>query len=75
MGKGSRERLKGKLAHLNDEPSETGSAEPLRDSSTLCWSEARLKNALDRDFTVNALMYDPFSRIVFDYTNGIEDCR
>lgn len=39
------------------------------------WCNARMQNALERDFTVNALMYDPFSRIVFDYTNGIKDCR
>lgn len=29
---------------------------------------------LRRDFTVNALMYDPFSQLLFDYTGGLADC-
>jgi hypothetical protein len=41
----------------------------------LLWSDARKQNALARDFTVNALMYDPFSRVIFDYTGGVLDCR
>lgn len=39
------------------------------------WCIARRRNALDRDFTINSMMYDPFSRIVFDYTSGFKHCR
>lgn len=39
------------------------------------WSMARRQNALKRDFTVNALLYDPFTRILFDYVGGVEDCQ
>lgn len=42
---------------------------------SLLWKTARQQNAKSRDFTVNALMYDPFSRIIFDYTDGVADCR
>eukprot|EP01026_Neomeris_dumetosa_P001115 TRINITY_DN102767_c0_g1_i1.p1 TRINITY_DN102767_c0_g1~~TRINITY_DN102767_c0_g1_i1.p1 ORF type:complete len:247 (-),score=19.95 TRINITY_DN102767_c0_g1_i1:12-752(-) len=35
------------------------------------WSKSRENNALVRDFTVNALIYDPFSRLLFDYVGGI----
>ncbi len=28
-----------------------------------------------RDFTVNALMYDPFSHLLFDYVGGMQDCQ
>lgn len=38
------------------------------------WSDARQANARSRDFTVNALMLDPFSLLVYDYTGGIKDC-
>lgn len=27
-----------------------------------------------RDFTVNAIMYDPFSHLLFDYVGGVADC-
>lgn len=27
-----------------------------------------------RDFTLNALMYDPFSHLLFDYVGGVSDC-
>lgn len=73
--KGSKKSFKRKAGHHNFEASEQGLEDTLIDSSLLSWSAAREKNALDRDFTVNSLMYDPFSRIVFDYTNGIQDCR
>lgn len=41
----------------------------------LLWKVARQQNAEARDFTVNALMYDPFSRIIFDYTDGVTDLK
>ena len=75
FGNGPKKRSKGKLGRHDIEVSEDGSDDPFIDSNLLSWSTAREKNALDRDFTVNSLMYDPFSRIVFDYTNGIQDCR
>lgn len=27
-----------------------------------------------RDFTINALMYDPFNHLLFDATGGMADC-
>ena len=38
------------------------------------WADARRENSIKRDFTVNALLYDPFSRILFDYAGGVADC-
>ncbi|CAK0736587.1 hypothetical protein CVIRNUC_000770 [Coccomyxa viridis] len=38
------------------------------------WSDARRANATSRDFTVNALMLDPFGLLVHDYTGGVRDC-
>ena len=29
----------------------------------------------ERDFTVNALMYDPCSGLIFDYVGGVVDCE
>jgi len=39
------------------------------------WAMARRENAIKRDFTMNALLYDPFTRILFDYVGGVEDCE
>lgn len=39
------------------------------------WAMARRENAMKRDFTMNALLYDPFTRILFDYVGGVEDCE
>ncbi|BAT73149.1 uncharacterized protein HKW66_Vig0013880 [Vigna angularis] len=33
----------------------------------------RWRNCLNRDFTINGLMYDPYARIVYDYMGGMED--
>ena len=33
------------------------------------------ENAASRDFTVNALFYDPFSRLLLDYVGGMRDCK
>jgi len=46
---------------------------PPRDAAGLSWAAARAHNALMRDFTVNALIYDPFSELVFDYAGGWKD--
>ncbi|CAA6667834.1 unnamed protein product [Spirodela intermedia] len=35
----------------------------------------RWRNCLARDFTINGLMYDPYSNIVYDYTGGMEDIK
>ncbi|KAM4120224.1 hypothetical protein ACJW30_03G115900 [Castanea mollissima] len=35
----------------------------------------RWRNCLQRDFTINGLMYDPYTKIVFDYMGGMEDIR
>eukprot|EP00887_Chlorella_sp_A99_P000557 scaffold17.g557.t1 len=39
------------------------------------WAAARRDNANRRDFTVNALLYDPFSRLLFDYVGATPDCE
>lgn len=38
------------------------------------WSSVWRQNVLQRDFTVNALVYDPFSQLLFDYAGGVADC-
>uniref|UniRef100_A0A7C8ZC02 Polynucleotide adenylyltransferase n=3 Tax=Opuntia streptacantha TaxID=393608 RepID=A0A7C8ZC02_OPUST len=35
----------------------------------------RWRNCVQRDFTINGLMFDPFSKIVYDYIGGIEDIK
>ncbi|XP_031736295.1 uncharacterized protein LOC101208304 isoform X1 [Cucumis sativus] len=35
----------------------------------------RWKNCLQRDFTINGLMYDPYNNVVYDYLGGMEDIR
>ncbi|KAL2903736.1 Poly(A) polymerase I [Bienertia sinuspersici] len=35
----------------------------------------RWKNCIQRDFTINGLMFDPYSKIVYDYIGGIEDIK
>ncbi|CAO2818766.1 unnamed protein product [Amaranthus hypochondriacus] len=37
--------------------------------------EVRWRNCMQRDFTVNGLMFDPFARLVFDYLGGLEDIK
>ena len=39
------------------------------------WSQARRNNQLARDFTVNSLMYDPFTRLLYDSAGGVHDCH
>ena len=41
---------------------------------TNSWAEVWQHNMQERDFTVNAMMYDPFSRLLFDYMGGMADC-
>lgn len=47
----------------------------LGDSMAGNWSTARLQNASKRDFTVNGMLYEPFSRVLFDYFDGVGDCE
>ncbi|XP_024929047.3 uncharacterized protein LOC107417975 isoform X3 [Ziziphus jujuba] len=35
----------------------------------------RWRNCLQRDFTINGLMFDPYERIVYDYLGGMEDIK
>nr|ADN33864.1 poly(A) polymerase [Cucumis melo subsp. melo] len=35
----------------------------------------RWKNCLQRDFTINGMMYDPYNNVVYDYLGGMEDIR
>ncbi|KZV38782.1 Polynucleotide adenylyltransferase family protein [Dorcoceras hygrometricum] len=35
----------------------------------------RWRNCLQRDFTINGLMFDPYERLVYDYTGGVNDIR
>ncbi|KAL8488090.1 hypothetical protein ACS0TY_024393 [Phlomoides rotata] len=36
---------------------------------------ARWKNCLQRDFTINGLMFDPYAKLVYDYMGGVNDIR
>ncbi|XP_039064835.1 CCA-adding enzyme-like [Hibiscus syriacus] len=35
----------------------------------------RWRNCLQRDFTINGIMFDPYAMIIDDYTGGIEDIK
>ncbi|WJX47889.1 hypothetical protein P8452_34528 [Trifolium repens] len=35
----------------------------------------RWRNCLNRDFTINGFMFDPFAKIVYDYMGGMEDIK
>ncbi|KAL9294336.1 putative polynucleotide adenylyltransferase [Arabidopsis thaliana] len=35
----------------------------------------RFNNCLQRDFTINGLMFDPYAKVVYDYLGGIEDIK
>ncbi|XP_021745856.1 uncharacterized protein LOC110711744 isoform X1 [Chenopodium quinoa] len=35
----------------------------------------RWRNCIQRDFTINGLMFDPYSKLVYDYIGGIEDIK
>ncbi|MQL79376.1 hypothetical protein Taro_011799 [Colocasia esculenta] len=35
----------------------------------------RWRNCLARDFTINGLMFDPYSNLVYDYIGGMEDIK
>lgn len=39
----------------------------------LSWATAKRANAAARDFTANALLYDPFQRVLYDYVGGVPD--
>ncbi|GAB2221405.1 hypothetical protein Droror1_Dr00012581 [Drosera rotundifolia] len=36
---------------------------------------SRWKDCVRRDFTINGLIFDPFGKIVYDYTGGLEDMK
>ncbi|CAH2064798.1 unnamed protein product [Thlaspi arvense] len=50
----------------------TGSGKP-NDSNDE--DSIRFNNCLQRDFTINGLMFDPYAKVVYDYLGGIEDIR
>ena len=50
-------------------------AAAVRTDRTRLWANAMRENAASRDFTVNALFYDPFSRLLLDYVGGMRDCK
>ncbi|XP_060962627.1 uncharacterized protein LOC115702617 [Cannabis sativa] len=33
------------------------------------------RNSLKRDYTINSLFFDPFSKMIYDYANGMADLR
>uniref|UniRef100_A0A7N0UJ91 Uncharacterized protein n=1 Tax=Kalanchoe fedtschenkoi TaxID=63787 RepID=A0A7N0UJ91_KALFE len=35
----------------------------------------RWRNCLQRDFTINGLMFDPYKKLIYDYTGGIDDIK
>ncbi|OMO93750.1 hypothetical protein COLO4_16700 [Corchorus olitorius] len=35
----------------------------------------RWRNCLQRDFTINGLMFDPYERVIYDYMGGIDDIK
>jgi hypothetical protein len=35
----------------------------------------RFNNCLQRDFTINGLMFDPYAKVIYDYLGGIEDIK
>ncbi|OIT36712.1 PREDICTED: uncharacterized protein LOC109241730 isoform X1 [Nicotiana attenuata] len=35
----------------------------------------RWRNCLHRDFTINGLMFDPYSKFIYDYLGGVDDIR
>ncbi|XP_042017188.1 poly(A) polymerase I-like isoform X1 [Salvia splendens] len=35
----------------------------------------RWRNCLQRDFTINGLMFDPYAKLIYDYTGGVNDIR
>lgn len=39
------------------------------------WAAARLDNVRARDFTVNSILFDPFSALLYDYAGGFKDCQ
>ncbi|PIN05688.1 tRNA nucleotidyltransferase/poly(A) polymerase [Handroanthus impetiginosus] len=35
----------------------------------------RWRNSLQRDFTINGLIFDPYAKLVYDYMGGVDDIR
>ena len=59
--------------HSNSNATNGASLTALRHVEGPTWAAARRENASKRDFTVNGLLYDPFSRILYDYVGGVND--
>ncbi|KAH9623704.1 hypothetical protein KSS87_013418 [Heliosperma pusillum] len=57
-------RRPNKLPHLLEKPIGCNEKDNIR------W-----RNCMQRDFTINGLMFDPFARLVYDYTGGLEDLK
>lgn len=66
--------MQGKRKHADRRGHHNGHKADAATSSAL-WSAARQQNAAARDFTVNALLYDPFARVLYDYVGGVADCE
>lgn len=47
----------------------------MQQQQAVSWAAARRRNSCSRDFTVNALLYDPFQAVLFDYVGGMADAR
>lgn len=60
--------------HASRKPTPPGSTDR-KQPGMATWATARRNNALRRDFSVNGLLYDPFSRILYDYVSGMADCN
>ncbi|RYF76792.1 MAG: polynucleotide adenylyltransferase PcnB [Comamonadaceae bacterium] len=67
--KGNERTSKGELAGMTHAVDSTGRV--LRDN---VWGPQE-EDAARRDFTVNAMYYDPASQLVVDYHNGIKDAK
>ena len=50
-----------------------GACQQHQSARAMTWTQARRANARSRDFTVNALLYDPFTLLLYDYVGGVTD--
>ena len=46
-----------------------------RHPDTVSYSTSEEEDVLRRDFTINGMLYDPFTEEVIDYTGGLEDLK
>ncbi|CAM8972284.1 unnamed protein product [Rhodiola kirilowii] len=69
------------LVHVNDSVIEVSSFS----TNARTWNEIpmdsdvedklRWRNCLQRDFTINGLMFDPYEKVIYDYTGGFDDIK